>query len=106
LGFGLSIPDSGKTFFDLRNGRPARFSSSTHWNRVQGKPRRTPGCGMGNVLKADVERKLARLPEVKQVTVQVVFDPPWHPGRMSEGAKLQLGLDLDQHSNPVVRISR
>jgi probable FeS assembly SUF system protein SufT len=65
-----------------------------------------PGCGMGNVLKADVERKLARLPEVKEVAVQVVFDPPWHPGRMSEAAKLQLGLDLDQHSSPVVRISR
>ena len=65
-----------------------------------------PGCGMGNVLKADVEHKLGRLPEVKEVTVQVVFDPPWHPGRMSEAAKLQLGLDLDQHSDPVVRISR
>lgn len=65
-----------------------------------------PGCGMGNVLKADVERKLARLPEVKEVTVQVVFDPPWHPGRMSEAAKLQLGLDLDPQSNPDVRISR
>jgi probable FeS assembly SUF system protein SufT len=65
-----------------------------------------PGCGMGNVLKADVERKLAGLPEVKEVTVQVVFDPPWHPGRMSEAAKLQLGLDLDQQSDPVVRISR
>lgn len=65
-----------------------------------------PGCGMGNVLKADVERKLAQLPEVKSVHVEVVFDPPWHPGRMSEAAKLQLGLDLDQTSNPVVRISR
>jgi probable FeS assembly SUF system protein SufT len=65
-----------------------------------------PGCGMGNVLKADVERKLAGLPEVKEVIVQVVFDPPWHPGRMSEAAKLQLGLDLDQQSDPVVRISR
>jgi probable FeS assembly SUF system protein SufT len=54
-----------------------------------------PGCGMSDVLKADVERKLARLPEVRQVTVQVVFDPPWNPSRMSEAAKLQLGFDLD-----------
>ena len=54
-----------------------------------------PGCGMGNVLKADVESKLSRLPEVKEVTVEVVFEPPWHPGRMSEAAKLQLGFDLD-----------
>lgn len=54
-----------------------------------------PGCGMSDVLKADVERKLARLPEVREVRVQVVFDPPWNPGRMSEAAKLQLGFDLD-----------
>jgi probable FeS assembly SUF system protein SufT len=54
-----------------------------------------PGCGMGNVLKADVEGKLARIPEVKEVVVEVVFDPPWNPGLMSEAAKLQLGFDLD-----------
>jgi metal-sulfur cluster biosynthetic enzyme len=42
-----------------------------------------------------VEKKLRRLPDVKQVKVQVVFDPPWGPGRMSEAAKLQLGFDLD-----------
>jgi len=29
------------------------------------------------------------------VNVEVVFDPPWGPGRMSEAAKLQLGFDLD-----------
>lgn len=64
-----------------------------------------PGCGMGNVLKADVENKLARLPEVKQVDVEVVFDPPWHAGLMSEAAKLQLGFDLDYGSPPMTRIS-
>jgi probable FeS assembly SUF system protein SufT len=68
-----------------------------------------PGCGMSDVLKADVETKLARLPEVKQVKVQVVFDPPWTPGRMSEAAKLQLGFDLDyggagtQSAFPILR---
>ena len=54
-----------------------------------------PGCGMGNVIKADVESKISRLPEVKQVNVEVVFEPPWGPARMSEAAKLQLGFDLD-----------
>ncbi|HXW56160.1 MAG TPA: putative Fe-S cluster assembly protein SufT [Candidatus Cybelea sp.] len=54
-----------------------------------------PGCGMGNVLKADVESKLSRLPSVAEVRVEVVLDPPWNPGRMSEAAKLQLGFDLD-----------
>jgi probable FeS assembly SUF system protein SufT len=64
-----------------------------------------PGCGMGNVLKADVETKLRRLPEVKDVQVEVVFDPPWHAGLMSEAAKLQLGFDLD-YGSPSVGMGR
>ena len=62
-----------------------------------------PGCGMGNVLKADVESKLSRLPSITEVHVEVVFDPPWHPGLMSDAAKLQLGFDLDYgttHTSP------
>lgn len=65
-----------------------------------------PGCGMANVLKADVERKLGQLPEVNAVNVEVVFDPPWHPGRMSEAARLQLGLDLDYPRDPMVPLPR
>ena len=65
-----------------------------------------PGCGMGNVLKADVESKLQRLPDVKQVNIEIVFDPPWSPALMSEAAKLQLGFDLDYGASsgfPVMR---
>jgi len=65
-----------------------------------------PGCGMANVLKADVERKLGQLPEVETVQVDVVFDPPWRPARMSEAARLQLGLDIDDGGSPFVRIAR
>src|SRR5260370_31539769 len=58
-------------------------------NRVHIKMSMTaPGCGRGNVLKADVESKLSRLPSVKAVHVEVVFDPPWHPGLMSDAGKL------------------
>jgi probable FeS assembly SUF system protein SufT len=57
-----------------------------------------PGCGMGDVLRTDIERKLLQLPEVREVHAEIVFDPPWHPGRMSDAAKLQLGLDLDTDS--------
>jgi metal-sulfur cluster biosynthetic enzyme len=53
-----------------------------------------PGCGMGNVLKTDIENKLGTLPEVREVHVEIVFDPPWTPDRMSEAAKLQLGFDI------------
>jgi len=65
-------------------------------NRIHIKMSMTaPGCGMGNVLKADVESRLSRLPCVKEVHVEVVFDPQWHPGLMSDAAKLQLGFDMD-----------
>ena len=59
-----------------------------------------PGCGMGNVLKADVEGKLSSLPQVKEVHVDIIFDPPWNPSRMSDAARLQLGLDLEERSTP------
>ncbi len=51
-----------------------------------------PGCGMGQVLKDDVERKLSRLPGVDETEVELVFDPPWSMERMSEEARLELGF--------------
>lgn len=54
-----------------------------------------PGCAMSDVIKSEVERKLAALPQVAEVHVEVVLDPPWNKSMMSEAAKLQLGFDLD-----------
>lgn len=54
-----------------------------------------PGCSMSDVIKAEVERKLAALPGVREVKVEIVFDPPWDKSRMSEAAKLHLGFDSD-----------
>ena len=51
-----------------------------------------PGCGMGDFLRQDVEQKLLAIPGVKGVDVQVVLDPPWDQGMMSDVARLQLGL--------------
>ncbi len=51
-----------------------------------------PGCGMGPVLAADVQSKILEVPGVKEADVQVVFEPAWHPGLMSEAAKLELGM--------------
>lgn len=51
-----------------------------------------PGCGMGPVLTAEVEKKMKTLPTVKEATVQMIFDPPWDQSRLSEVAKVQLGL--------------
>ena len=51
-----------------------------------------PGCGMGEVLRKDIESKLRSVPGVIETNIQVVFDPPWNASLMSEAAKLQLGL--------------
>lgn len=51
-----------------------------------------PGCGMGPVLADDVKRRVEALPDVDQADVEVVLDPPWNPGMMSEAARLQLGF--------------
>ncbi|MGC9158997.1 MAG: iron-sulfur cluster assembly protein [Terracidiphilus sp.] len=69
-----------------------------------------PGCAMADVIKQQVESRLRRLSEVAEVAVEVVFDPPWTPARMSEAAKLQLGFDLDygasSSSSPAFNILR
>lgn len=51
-----------------------------------------PGCGMGEVLCAEVARRLRRVPNVEEVEVKLVFDPPWDRGMLSEVAKLELGM--------------
>jgi probable FeS assembly SUF system protein SufT len=51
-----------------------------------------PGCGMGDVLVDDVERRLAEVPHVQSSRVNMVFDPPWHRDMMSEEALLETGL--------------
>ena len=51
-----------------------------------------PGCGMGEILKSDVEKKVRDIPGVQDVLVDLVFDPPWDSSLMSESAKLTLGF--------------
>lgn len=51
-----------------------------------------PGCGMGDVLVQDAQEKIAIIPTVSDVSVELVFDPPWHVGMMSEEARLQTGM--------------
>jgi len=51
-----------------------------------------PGCGMGDVLVADAREKIAIIPTIADVDVELVFDPPWNVSMMSEEARLQTGL--------------
>ncbi len=51
-----------------------------------------PGCGMGDILVDDVRDKLERIPTVHEADVDLVFDPPWNQGMMSDAAKLETGM--------------
>ncbi|MCC6354910.1 MAG: putative Fe-S cluster assembly protein SufT [Verrucomicrobiae bacterium] len=51
-----------------------------------------PGCGMGEIIRQDVVNRVASVPGVDEVDVEMVFDPPWNQGMMTEAARLQLGL--------------
>jgi len=51
-----------------------------------------PGCGMGDVLVQDAREKISIIPTISHVDVELVFDPPWNVGMMTEEARLQTGL--------------
>jgi FeS assembly SUF system protein len=52
-----------------------------------------PNCPVAGTLPGDVERAVKSVPGVTGVKLQLVFDPPWSKERISEAAKLELGLE-------------
>jgi len=52
----------------------------------------TPSCPSAQELPQQVEEAIRLVPGVKDVSVEVVWDPPWDPSRMSEDARLALNM--------------
>ena len=52
----------------------------------------SPACPVAGTLPPEVEQKISRVEGVSNVRVDVVWDPPWTPDRMTDAAKLRLGL--------------
>jgi FeS assembly SUF system protein len=52
----------------------------------------SPACPVAGTLPPEVEEKVKSVPGVKNARVDVVWDPPWNPEMMSDGAKLELGF--------------
>src|SRR5437762_7089185 len=50
------------------------------------------GCPAAQSLPLEVEERVKSIPGVQSVKVDITFDPPWDPSRMSEAAKLELGM--------------
>ena len=51
-----------------------------------------PGCGMGPAIAKDAEMKIRNIPGVKDVQMEIVWEPLWDRDMMSDEAKLQLGM--------------
>jgi FeS assembly SUF system protein len=62
-----------------------------------------PNCPVAGTLPADVERAVRAVPGVSGVKLELTFDPPWSKDRMSEAAKLALGIE---DIIPIARIRR
>ena len=52
----------------------------------------SPGCPVAESLPKEVELKIATIDDVNKVNIELVWDPPWTPDRMSEAARLELNL--------------
>ncbi len=60
----------------------------------------TPGCTMGQYMADDIKSKLIeKLKNVKNVNVEVVFDPPWEPEMMTDEGRKKLGFSPSNESN-------
>ena len=51
-----------------------------------------PGCGMGDMIASEVKQKIEGVPGSNEVTVELVWDPPWDREMINEAARLQLGM--------------
>jgi metal-sulfur cluster biosynthetic enzyme len=66
------------------------------WNESRGEAYvlmtfTTPLCPAGDVMQDGVERRLGRVPGVRDVLLQITFDPPWTPERVSDEGRRRLG---------------
>lgn len=53
----------------------------------------TIGCPLFGQIQKEIEDRLMEISEINEVKVDLTFDPPWTTDKMSEEAKIQLGLD-------------
>ena len=51
-----------------------------------------PSCPAADFMMEDIKMKVESIPDVKSININVVFEPEWHPGLISEEAKLELGF--------------
>ena len=52
----------------------------------------TPNCPVAESMPAEVELRVLAVPGIRDSEVKLVWDPPWDPSKMSDEARLELGM--------------
>lgn len=80
---GINIVDLGLVYAAVRNSNGIDIALTMT----------TPACPLGEMMSEEVKRVLGdRFPELPDVRVEIVWDPPWSPDLMSEESRRQLGM--------------
>ena len=83
----VNIVDLGLVYdclIDQPEGAPAKVSVKMTLT--------APGCGMGPTIAAEAKQKVMSVPGVRDAEVDLVWDPPWNQGMISEAGRMKLGL--------------
>jgi probable FeS assembly SUF system protein SufT len=84
----VNIVDLGLVY-DLRLTPHATGGSQVHVTMTL----TAPGCGMGQIIAADVKHRLEDVPGITEADVEIVWDPPWEPQRISSAGRAKLGME-------------
>ena len=72
--------------------RPSRSSKTAASASTASMTLTAAGCGMGTMIADEARDKMLDIPNVAEVEVELVWDPPWSREMMSEAARLEMGL--------------
>jgi probable FeS assembly SUF system protein SufT len=91
---GCYDPEIPVNIVDLGLVYDMKISGQENSRKVEVKMTLTAqGCGMGPVIADDAKTRIEALPQVSEVSVDIVWDPPWNPRMMSAEGKRVLGLE-------------
>ena len=86
-------PEIPVNIVDLGLIYDCKITPAEHGSKVTVKMTLTaPGCGMGPVLAREAEEKITALSGVASANVELVWDPPWSPDRISAAGRERLGM--------------
>ena len=88
----LSVPQQVVTIYTGINGYLDDVEVSDDYDVKITMTLTSPNCPVAETLPVEVEEKCKVVPDVKDVKVEIVFEPPWTKDMMSEEARLELGM--------------